>query len=228
VPANHRPLSATPAPRPPRAPLTATASYFRTGLYPAPRLPYTLGREAAGTVIAAGPSAAFAAGDRVAYLGEGAYAAHVLVPSASCVRVPDGISLSDAAAALLQGMTAWTLMHDAHEVKSGDWTLVQAAAGGVGQWLVQMLKFVGAKVVATCSTTKVELVKSIGADVVVDYTKEDYLAAVMAATGGAGVVAVFDGVGKTTFDKSLQCVARKGTMVSFGNASGPVEPFVIS
>jgi NADPH2:quinone reductase len=144
------------------------------------------------------------------------------------VRVPEGIPLADAAAGLLQGLTAWTLIHDSHEVRRGDWTLVHAAAGGVGLWLVQMLKFVGAKVVATCSSTKVDLVKSVGADVVVDYTKEDYVVHVMTATDGAGVVAVFDGVGKMTFDKSLECVARKGSMVSFGNASGAVAPFSIS
>jgi NADPH:quinone reductase-like Zn-dependent oxidoreductase len=144
------------------------------------------------------------------------------------VKVPAEVSLEDAAAALLQGLTAWTLIREAHETKEGQWTLVQAAAGGVGLWLVQMLKSVGARVVATCSSSKVELVRSVGADVVVDYTKDDYVAAVMQATGGAGVAAVFDGVGKTTFDKSLECVARKGSMVSFGNASGAVPPFAIS
>jgi len=121
-----------------------------------------------------------------------------------------------------------TLIREAHLVKKGDWVLVQAAAGGVGLLLVQLLKAVGAKVVATCSTSKIDLVKSKGVDVVVDYTKDDFASKVKEVTNGEGVVAVFDGVGKSTFEKSFECVARKGSMVSFGNASGSPPPFTIA
>lgn len=106
--------------------------------------------------------------------------------------------------------------------------MVHAAAGGVGLLLVQLLKAVGAKIIATCSTSKLELVKSKGVDVLIDYSKEDFVPKVKEATGGAGVVAVFDGVGKSTFDGSLESVARKGSMISYGNASGPVPPFTIA
>jgi NADPH:quinone reductase len=143
------------------------------------------------------------------------------------VIVPNAISLADAAAGPIQAMTAWTLLHDSHAVKKGDWILVTAAAGGVGQWLVQMAKYLGCKVIATCSTTKIDLVKNLGADHVIDYSKEDYVPHVKEITGGNGVIAVYDSVGKSTFDQSLECVAKKGSMVSFGNASGAVEPFNI-
>jgi NADPH:quinone reductase-like Zn-dependent oxidoreductase len=206
-------------------------TYFRTGLYPAPSFPYILGREASGVVVAASPDGdtyGLKAGDRVVYMADGTYAQYVNAPASKTVVIPDGVETKEAAAALLQALTAWTLIHDAHAVQAGDWILVHAAAGGVGQWLVQMLKHVGAKVIATCSTTKVEVVKGIGADVVVDYTKEDFVARVKEVTQGAGVPAVFDSVGKSTFDGSLECVALRGTMVSFGNASGTPEPLVIA
>jgi NADPH2:quinone reductase len=145
------------------------------------------------------------------------------------MSVPAGISMRDAAAAPLQALTAWTMLHESYAVRSGDAILVTAAAGGVGLWLVQMAKSLGATVVATCSAAKVGLVRSVGADVVVDYSSGDggYLAEVLEATGGDGVHAVFDGVGKSTFEESFKCVRRKGTMVSYGNASGAVPPFNI-
>jgi NADPH2:quinone reductase len=152
----------------------------------------------------------------------------VAAPAAKAIKIPDGISTKDAAAALLQALTAWTLIREAHKVEKGDWILVHAAAGGTGQWLVQMIKHIGAKVIATCSTTKVDLVKRIGADEVIDYTTEDFVKRVEEITNGEGVPAVFDSVGKSTFDGSLECVARKGSMISFGNASGTPEPLVIS
>jgi NADPH:quinone reductase len=167
-------------------------------------------------------------GDHVAYSGESTYASYAAIPAAKAVKVPSAISLQDAAAGPIQALTAWTMLHESHAVKKGDWILVTAAAGGVGQWLVQMGKYLGARVIAACSTTKVDLARKLGADEVIDYTTtEDYVKPVMEITGGEGVVAVYDGVGKATFDRSLACVARKGTMVSYGNASGAVEPFSI-
>lgn len=205
-------------------------SYFRTGLYKAPSFPYTLGREASGIIAAVADSGEFygmKVGDHVAFSGEASYASYTAILAAKAVKVPEAISLAEAAAGPIQAMTAWTLLHESHAVKPGDWILVTAAAGGVGQWLVQMAKYLGVKVIATCSTSKMELARKLGADHVIDYSKDDYVKPVMDITGGAGVAAVFDSVGKSTFDSSLECVARKGTMVSFGNASGAVEPFSI-
>jgi NADPH2:quinone reductase len=207
-------------------------NYVRSGLYPTPSFPITLGKEGSGTVLALASSGNFfgiKVGDRVTYnVGNGAYASHSVVNADKTIVVPEHISLEDAAAAPLQAMTAYTLLTDSHTVQKDDWILVTAAAGGVGQWLVQMGKSIGAKVIATCSTSKIDLVKKLGADLVIDYSKEDYVKPVLDATDGKGVIAVFDSVGKSTFDDSLNCVARKGTMVSFGNSSGAVPPFAIS
>jgi NADPH2:quinone reductase len=199
------------------------------GVYKAPSFPYTLGREASGIVSAVHPFDPhdFKVGDHVVYTGEAAYATYTAIAASSVVHVPTAISLEDAAAAPIQGWTAWTLLHESHPVKEGDWILITAAAGGVGQWLVRMAKFLGAKVIGTCSTKKMDLVKGLGADHVIDYSAGSYKEKVLKITGGEGVVAVFDSVGKTTFDESLECVARKGSMVSFGNASGVVEPLSI-
>lgn len=204
-------------------------SYFRKGIYPAPSFPYTLGREASGIVAAIhqGDKHDFKVGDHVVYTHESAYATYTAVPVSSLVTVPPSIALEDAAAAPIQAWTAWTLLHESHEVKSGDWILITAAAGGVGQWLVRMAKFMGANVIGTCSTKKMDLVKGLGADHVIEYSKGEYKGKVLEITKGEGVVAVFDSVGKTTFDESLECVARKGSMVSFGNASGVVDPLSI-
>ncbi|KAF2671681.1 putative quinone oxidoreductase [Microthyrium microscopicum] len=209
-------------------------TYFRSGLYPTPNFPAILGREAVGTVVQL-PSFSDAnvwnvsVGDRIAAFGTtGGYASYIAVDAAKLAKVPQDISASDACAACLQALTAWTLINDTYNVKSGDTILVTAAAGGVGQWIVQMAKSKGAKVIATCSTSKVDLVKSLGADVVVDYSKGEYVGKVLEETGGQGVEAVFDSVGKDTFDQSLKCVKRKGTFASFGNASGAVPPFSIA
>ncbi|KAI9677135.1 MAG: NADPH:quinone reductase [Bathelium mastoideum] len=206
-------------------------TYFRTGLYPAPGFPYTLGREGEGTLVAAGPNtpSAPAPGTRVVYMGQHAYAQYTAVLADSTIAVPAGIPETDAAAGFLQGLTALTLIREAHHVNKGDWVLVHAAAGGTGLWLCQLLRLVGAHTIGTASTPeKRELAKKNGAEVVVDYAHEDLKARVMELTGGKGVVAAFDGVGKATFDLSMDCLARKGSMISFGNASGAVPPLTIS
>jgi NADPH2:quinone reductase len=160
-----------------------------------------------------------------------AYAEYTAVSASSCIPVPRSISLRDAAAAILQGLTALTLIREAHRVRPGDWVLVHAAAGGVGLWLCQLLRAVGTRTIATASTeAKRELAARHGAEVLMEYHEEDseaFVKKVVDTAGGEGVEAVFDGVGKTTFDVSLACVKRKGTMVSFGNASGAVPPVAI-
>lgn len=212
-----------------------THSYFRTGLYPAPSFPLVLGREGAGTVRAVGPGNVHGLqpGSRVAYLGQAAYAQYTAAPALHTYALPDAISNEAAAAGLLQGLTAITLIREAHHVKKGDWVLVPAAAGGMGLWLCQLLKAVGAHTIATASTAeKREKAKRAGAEVALEYAdvmgKEDFVAKVKELTGGEGVAVVFDGVGKSTFDSSLECVARKGSMISYGNASGAVEPLAIA
>ncbi|GME61971.1 Quinone oxidoreductase [Neofusicoccum parvum] len=207
-------------------------TYFRTGLYPAPHLPYILGREASGSVVSTGSGGelhGLAAGDRVVWMATGAYAEYTAVPVSHVTKVPAGIAADTAAAAMLQGLTALTLIREAHPVKKGDWVLVHAAAGGVGLWLCQLLAAVGARTIGTASTEeKIALAKKNGAEVLVNYSKEDVVEKVKEVTGGQGVVAVFDGVGKATFDASLESLARKGSMVSFGNASGAVPPVTIA
>ncbi|KAI4254580.1 MAG: hypothetical protein LQ352_003019 [Teloschistes flavicans] len=209
-------------------------TYFRTGLYPNPK-PMILGREGSGTIASVGSEVAkslgFAEGDRVAFMGTSAYADFTACPADKVLKVPDRVSPSDACSALLQGLTALTLVEETHKVQSGDWVLVLAATGGVGGWLCQILRAKGAKTIGTVgSEEKVATAKEQGADVVViDRPGQgDVLKTVKECTEGRGVAAVFDGVGKDTFERSLECVARKGTVASFGNASGAVEPFLIS
>lgn len=208
-------------------------TYFRTGLYPPPSFPYILGREGSGTIAAIGPGSTYnlQPGTPVVWMDTSAYAEYTAVSASSCIPVPRSISLRDAAAAILQGLTALTLIREAHRVRPGDWVLVHAAAGGVGLWLCQLLRAVGARTIATASTAaKRELAARHGAEVLMEYHEEDseaFVKKVVDAAGGEGVEAVFDGVGKTTFDASLACVKRKGTMVSFGNASGAVPPVAI-
>ncbi|EKG16695.1 Alcohol dehydrogenase superfamily zinc-containing [Macrophomina phaseolina MS6] len=207
-------------------------TYFRTGLYPAPSFPYILGREAAGLIVATGSDGelhGLKTGDRIAWMGQGAYAEYTAIPVSHATKVPEGVSSDVAAAALLQGLTALTLIREAHPVKKGDWVLVHAAAGGVGLWLCQLLKAVGARTIGTASTEeKIELAKKNGAEVLINYSKDDVVEKVKEVTGGQGVAAVFDGVGKATFDISLESVARKGSLISFGNASGAVPPVTIA
>ncbi|KAJ3018770.1 NADPH:quinone reductase [Thoreauomyces humboldtii] len=211
-------------------------TYFRTGLYKAPRLPYTLGREGGGHIVALGPGPhppSLKVSSPVAYLSEGAYAEYSAVPSVHTFALPQSVDTKTGAASILQGLTAITLIRDAYNVKSGDWILVHAAAGGMGLWLCQLLKAVGAHVIGTASTAeKRALAQKNGAEVTLEYPAtlghQEFVAKVMSLTGGSGVAAVFDGVGKDTFDVSLDCCARKGTLASFGNASGAVPPLTIA
>jgi NADPH2:quinone reductase len=201
--------------------------YHRSGLYPV-TFPYTLGQEAAGTVTALGPGATgVAVGDGVAYTGvPGAYAEFAAVPAERLVPLPAGLAARLAAAVLLQGTTAEYLTSSTYPLGAGDACLVHAAAGGVGLLLCQMAKRRGARVIGTVSTeAKASLARAAGADDVILYTRQDFEAEVRRLTGGGGVQVVYDSVGKTTFDKSLNCLARRGMLVLYGQSSGPVPPF---
>ncbi|MGD0682292.1 MAG: quinone oxidoreductase [Terracidiphilus sp.] len=201
--------------------------YFRKGVYKS-ALPLTPGSEAAGTVEELGPGVTgFAAGDAVASVGVlGSYAEYALVPAASLVKVPAGLSMQQAAAALLQGMTAHYLSHSTYPLKAGDTALVHAGAGGVGLLLTQMASRLGARVITTVSTTaKAKLSREAGASDLILYTKQDFESEVKRLTGGKGVDVVYDSVGKTTFESSLNCLRPRGMLVLFGASSGPVPPF---
>jgi len=202
-------------------------TYHRSGLYPVP-LPTTLGVEGAGIVKSIGKKVTeFKTGDRVAFAGiPGAYAEEILCPSQRLVKIPAGIDDKVAAAIMLKGMTAWYLIRRTFKVKPGDTILVHAAAGGVGQILCQWAKHLGATVIGTVGRDeKVALAKKAGCKHVIVTSKEKFVERVKAVTKGAGVPVVYDGVGKDTFMDSLDCLARRGLMVSFGNASGAVPPF---
>jgi len=202
-------------------------TYHRSGLYPV-KMPAVLGLEAAGVVEALGEGVTrFAVGDRVAYNGSmGAYAEAAVVVADRAVKVPDDVTLEVAAAVLLKGMTAEFLVRRCFHVKPGDVVLVHAAAGGVGQILVQWCKALGATVIATVgSEAKAAIARDLGADHVILYGTEDVAAHVAQITDGQGVAVVFDGVGKDTFAASLKSLARRGVLATFGNASGPVPPF---
>ncbi len=201
-------------------------TYHRSGLYPV-SLPYIPGGEAAGVVSAVGEGVTgFSIGDRVVSARvEGAYAESALAPAEYAVPVPADVELAQAAALLLQGLTAHVLACSVFPLKAGDTVLVHAAAGGVGQLLVQLARRRGARVLATVgSAAKVAVARAAGADSVCDYTQEDFATAARAFTGGWGVDVVYDGVGRVTFEGSLNSLRRCGMMVSYGNASGPVPP----
>jgi len=201
--------------------------YQRKGLYPE-KLPFVLGREGAGVVEAVGSNvSSVKVGDRVGWAGTmGSYATHVLVQEESLVRLPEKISFEEAAAILLQGMTAHYLSHATYPLKPGDSCLVHAAGGGVGQLLCQMAKMRSAFVIGTVSSQeKAELAKAAGADAVILYTQEDFALEVRKITHGKGVNVVYDSVGKNTFEKSLDALAIRGYLVLFGQSSGPVPPF---
>ena len=205
--------------------------YFRSGLYPCPQWPYILGREAEGTVVKSGggESHGIKDGDRVVWMDVGAYAEYTAVPASKIIKLPKGVGEKIGAGAFLQGLTALTLIRESHHVKKGDWVLVHAAAGGVGLWLCQLLKAVGANTIGTASTQeKVDLATKNGATHMINYSKDDVKSKVMELTDNKGVAVVFDGVGKSTFDLSLECVARLGSMISFGNASGAPDPLTIA
>jgi NADPH2:quinone reductase len=202
-------------------------TYQRSGLYPM-AMPAVLGQEAAGEIEVVGPGAeGFKVGDRVAYAGQtGAYAQAHVVAANRLVRLPDVIAFETAAAGLLKGMTAEFLLRRCHTVRPGETILVHAAAGGVGQILVQWAKALGATVIATVgSAAKAEAARAHGADHVILYDQEDVAETVRALTGGRGVPVVYDSVGQATFEASLASLARRGLFVSFGNASGPVPAF---
>jgi NADPH2:quinone reductase len=201
--------------------------YFREGRYPA-QLPFIDGQEAAGIVVAVGPDVTtLRLGDRVAYTGAlGGYAEYAAVPADRLVGIPDELDFDQAAAAMLQGMTAHYLSHSTYPIKSGDTTLIHAAAGGVGLLLVQMAKKLGARVIATAgSEAKAELARGAGADEVIIYTEQDFETETRRLTDGQGVHVVYDGVGRDTFAKGLNVLRPRGYLVLFGGASGPVEPF---
>jgi NADPH2:quinone reductase len=202
-------------------------TYFREGRYPA-KLPFTLGQEAAGTVVATGAEVtSVKAGDRVAWCGiPGTYAEFAVAPSERLVPIPESVSAEQAAAAILQGMTAHYLAHSAYPIQSGDEVLIHAGAGGTGLLLTQMAKARGARVFTTVSTEeKAKLSRAAGADEVILYTHQDFAAEVKRLTDGRGLPVVYDSVGKSTFEQSLTCLRPRGLMVLFGGASGAVPPF---
>ena len=201
--------------------------YQRTGLYKV-ALPFTLGQEAAGVVTAVGSGVSeVKVGDRVAYCHVmGAYAEYAVVPADRIVRLPEGVSTQQGAAAMLQGMTAYYLASATYPLKPGDVCLVHAAAGGVGLLLCQIAQLRGARVIGTVSTrAKATLAREAGAEDVILYTEQDFEVEVKRLTQGAGLQVVYDSVGKTTFDKGLNCLARRGLMVLYGQSSGPVGSF---
>ncbi len=201
--------------------------YRRQGVYPV-QTPFVLGGECAGTVRAVGPGVyGFAVGDVVASASaQGSHAGAAVLPAAQTVHVPPGLDPALAAATMLQGMTAHYLINSTYAVQPGDWTLVHAAAGGVGQLLVQMIKAKGAHVVATTGTAeKAEIARSRGADAVLRYDEVDDLAAAVRAASDGGVQVAYDGVGRATFEASLASLRVRGMLALFGAASGQVPPF---
>jgi NADPH2:quinone reductase len=201
--------------------------YFRKGVYKA-ALPMTPGSEAAGTVEKLGQGVTgFAAGDAVASVSVlGSYAEYALVPAVQLVKTPESLSPEHAAAAMLQGMTAHYLAHSTFPLKAGDTALIHAGAGGVGLLLTQIAVRLGARVITTVSTpAKAELSREAGASEVILYTKQDFEAEVKRLTDGKGVDVVYDSVGKTTFEASLNCLRPRGLLALFGASSGPVPPF---
>jgi NADPH2:quinone reductase len=200
-------------------------TYQRSGLYPV-TLPFVAGSEGAGVVTAVGEGVSgFEVGDRVAYQGQlGAYAEERLVSAEKLVPVPDGVDDRTAAAVMLKGLTAFYLLFKTWPVQRGETILWHAAAGGVGLIATQWAKALGATVIGTAgSDSKVQLAKAHGCDHVINYNQEDFAERVRELTGGRGVDVVYDGVGKSTFEKSLDCLRPRGLMVSFGNASGVVS-----
>jgi len=201
-------------------------TYQRSGLYPM-QLPQTAGNEGAGVVEAVGPDVTMVKpGDRVAYTGQiGSYCGQRVLPADRLVKIPEGISDEQAASMMLKGMTVQYLIHRTYAVKPGDTVLWHAAAGGVGLIACQWLKALGVTTIGTAgSPDKMALAKSHGADHVINYSTENFVEKVKGITGGKGVPVVYDSVGKTTWEGSLDCLRPRGLMVTFGNASGPVAP----
>jgi len=201
--------------------------YFREGRYATP-LPFVNGQEACGIVSDVGNDVkSLKPGDRVAFTSVlGSYAQYAAVPADRAVRVPDGITDQQAAAAMLQGMTAHYLVHDAYPLKKGETALIHAAAGGVGRLLVQMARSSGARVIGTAgSEDKAKLAREAGAHEVILYDRQDFEAETKRITEGKGVHVIYDGVGKSTFERDLNILRPRGYLVLFGAASGPVPPF---
>jgi NADPH2:quinone reductase len=201
--------------------------YIREGRYPTP-LPFISGQEAAGVVTEVGSEVTtLKPGDRVAYTSLlGSYAEYAAVPATRLVKIPDELDFEQAAAAMLQGMTAHYLVHSSYPLKQGETVLIHAAAGGVGLLLVQMAKKIGARVIATAGAqAKAQLARDAGADECIVYTEADFEAETKRLTDSAGVHVVYDGVGKATFDKDLEVLRPRGYLVLFGGSSGAVPPF---
>lgn len=201
-------------------------TYHRTGLYPMP-LPFTPGSEGAGVVAETGPGCTVRAGDRVAFArAPGAYAEHVLAPDDVLVPVPDRVAAETAAAVMVQGITAHYLLESICELDRGDACVVHAAAGGVGLLLTQMARTKGLRVLGTVSThAKADAARAAGAEAVTVHGESDFVEAAREMTGGRGARVVFDGIGRDTFERSLQCLEPRGYMVLYGQASGVVPPF---
>ena len=206
-------------------------TYHRSGLYPL-QLPTGIGLEAAGIIKEIGSNVSnFSVGDKVAYAAAplGSYSTHRNYPSKNIVKVPDNINLEIISSAMTKGMTTFYLLHKTYVPKEGETVLFHAAAGGVGQFFCQWAKSLGLKVIGTVgSQEKIEIAKKYGCDEVINYSKEDFAKKVMELTDGKGVSVVYDGVGKSTYDKSIECLKLRGTMVSFGNASGALDPIIVS
>jgi NADPH:quinone reductase len=202
-------------------------TYHRSGLYPV-ELPSNIGMEGAGIIEKIDPDINdFKVGDKVAYASMpiGSYSTHRIFPTKKLVKVPDGIELEDVVTLMTKGLTVFYLLHKTYPVKSGETILYHAAAGGVGQIFCQWAKSLGCKVIGTVgSDEKIEIAKTNGCDHVINYSKENFADKVKEITNGEGVPVVYDGVGKKTFDGSIECLKIRGTMVSFGNASGPLNP----
>ncbi|CAG8678153.1 16826_t:CDS:2 [Cetraspora pellucida] len=203
-------------------------SFGRTGLYKLP-LPVVIGREGAGIVESVGEDVKdVQPGDHVAYIGP-SYAEYTIATSKHVTKVPDGLDLKLAAASVIQGLTSLTLATQSYEVKKDDWILIHAAAGGCGLLLVQLVKNRGAHAIGTVSNAeKAKLALHAGAEHVINYTTQNVVEEVMRITDNNGVHAIFDGVGKDTFETSLACARRLGSLISFGNASGVIPPFNLS
>jgi len=206
-------------------------TYHRSGLYPL-MMPSGLGMEASGIIKEVGPDVSnFSVGDRVAYaaIPLGSYSSHRIYKTTNLVKVPKEIDLNIAAAIMTKGLTTYYLLHKTYPVSGDETILFHAAAGGVGQIFCQWAKSLGCKVIGTVGNEeKVEIAKKNGCDEIINYNKEDFAKKVMEITDGKGVPVVYDGVGKSTFEKSLECLSVRGMMVSFGNASGALDPINVS
>jgi len=205
--------------------------YHRSGLYPV-NLPSGIGGEASGIIKEIGNNVKdFKVGDRISYAGIplGSYSTHRIYPTKNLVKVPDNIELDIAATLMTKGLTTFYLLHKTYSISSGETILFHAAAGGVGQIFCQWAKSLGVKVIGTVgSDEKVELAQKNGCDHVINYSKENFPKKVLELTNGIGVPVIYDGVGKSTFEKSLECLKTRGVMVSFGNASGALNPIDVT